>query len=154
MYKEYSWNVSGFCKGDANKIGKELETIEQAKELTAENVVDYARTHTGSELYNSLEWDDSIAGDLWRKKQASFIITNIRVKIINDDETPKTEKPVRAYVQTTTYHQYEPIEVVTKDFDKYQALLNKAYKELGRTKTKYSELSEIQELLKDIPEVD
>lgn len=151
MYKEYSWKTTGFGKGDANKIGAELEIIEQNDELTPENVVEYARTHTSSELYSSLEWDDSIAGEKYRRHQASCIITGIRVEIIQDEEK-KTKKPIRAFVQTAKLQRYEPIEVVIQDTDKYQLLLEKAYKELNGVKNRYTELSEIQELLRDIPE--
>ena len=151
MYKEYSWNV-GYNFGNAQKIGKELEIIEKDTELTAQNVVDYARNHKDSELYNSLEWDDKKAGELWRRKVASNIISAIRVQIIEEDE-PKNVKPIRAYVQTIEKKVYEPIEVVVQDVSKYQILLEKAYKELNRTKAKYSDLKEIQELLADIPEV-
>lgn len=152
MYKEYSWNT-GWTKGNAQKIGQELEKIEQSTDLTAENVVEYARTHKKSELYSALEWDDTIAGEKWRKQQASTIITNIRVQIIEDDDTPKNAKPIRAYVQTTEVRTYDPIEVVVKDPDKYQIMLEKAYRELNRTKEKYADLSEIQELLADVPEL-
>ena len=151
MYKEYSWNT-GWTSGDANKVGQELEKIEQTTDLTAENVVNYARQHTDSELHSMMEWDDAIAGELWRKRTASTIITNIRVKIIDDNDNVKTEEPIRAYVQTTEYHKYDPIEVVVKDVSKYDALLQKAYAELSRVKKKYAELEEIQELLADIPE--
>lgn len=152
MYKQYSWNT-GWTGGNAQKVGQELEIIEQATDLTAENVVNYARTHTDSEIYSILEWDNDVAGELWRRKQASQIITNIRVQIIEDDDEPKNAKPIRAYVQTTEPKTYDPIEVVVKDQNKYQVMLEKAYRELNRTKEKYADLSEIQELLADVPDL-
>lgn len=151
MIKEYSWKVSGFNKGDVNKIGKELEIIEQNNKLTAEEVVNYAKTHTDSELHLNFEWDDSIAGEKYRRHQANQLIHNIRVRIIENDEE-KTRKPIRAFVQTAKFQNYEPIDVVVKDVDKYQMLLEKAYRELNGVKGRYTELTEIQELLKDIPE--
>lgn len=150
MQKEYSWSV-GWNYGDATKIGQELETIGNLSELTAENVVEYARHHADSELHSALEWDDAKAGELYRKKQASGILTSIRVKIINDNDDARNIKPVRAFVQTIEPKKYDPIEVVVQDIDKYQILLEKAYRELNRTKIKYADLSEIQELLKDLP---
>ncbi len=152
MQKEYSWSV-GWSYGDATKIGQELETIGSLSDLTAENVVEYARNHTNSELHSAFEWDDAKAGEMWRKKQASGILTSIRVKIIDDDDDAKNIKPVRAFVQTIEPKKYDPIEVVVQDINKYQVLLEKAYKELNRTKEKYADLSEIQELLKDLPEM-
>lgn len=152
MQKEYSWKT-GWTFGDAQKIGQEFEKIEQSKELTAENVVEYARTHTDSELYKSLEWDNEVAGELWRKSRASTMISTICVRLIKDDEEPKNVKPIRAFVQTIEPKIFEPIEVVVQDTNKYQILLEKAYKELNRVKEKYNDLSEIQELLADVPEL-
>ena len=151
MIKEYSWATKGFIKGDANKIGKELEIIEQASELNPQAVVDYARMHTESELYNVFDWDDTTASEKWRRHQAGIVITSIRVEIVKDNEK-KTNRPIKAFVHTRKLENYEPIEVVIQDTDKYQLLLEKAYKELNGVKDRYTELSEIQELLKDIPE--
>jgi hypothetical protein len=153
LIKEYSWKTKGFISADANKIGKELEIIEQSKELNAQAVVDYARTHIDSELYSVFDWDDSSAAEKYRRGVASTVISTIRVEIIEDDKK-KTNKPIKAFVQTTRLQNYEPIEVVVKDVDKYQLLLEKAYRELNSIKDKYTELEEIQELLADIPVYD
>lgn len=150
MIKEYSWKVAGFIKADANKVGAELEIIEKNEDLTAEAVLKYARSHTNSELYGAFEWDDAIAGEKYRRDVASRIISSIRVEIIEDDKK-KTNKPIKAFVQTARLQKFEPIEVFVQDLDKYQMLLEKAYRELNTVKDKYTELTEIQELLKDIP---
>ena len=150
MIKEYSWKVNGFIKGDPNKIGAELEIIEKTDELNPTTVLEYARNHTDSELHSAFEWNDSIAAEKYRKDVASRIISSIRVEII-EDEKKRTNKPIKAYVQTSRLQKYEPIEVFVKDLDKYQLLLEKAYRELNVVKDKYAELTEIQELLKDIP---
>lgn len=151
MVKEYSWKVKGFITADANKVGKELETIEQNDELNSQAVVNYARSHTDSELYTIFDWDDSSAAEKYRRSVASGIISSIRVEII-EEKGKKTKTPIRAFVQTARLQNYEPIEVVVQDTDKYQLLLEKAYRELNGVKDRYTELSEIQDLLKDIPE--
>ena len=151
MVKEYSWSIKSLYKADANKVGKELEVIEYNGELTPESVVDYAKTHSNSELHSIFEWDDTIAAEKYRRHQASQLITNIRVEIVKDDEK-RINKPIRAFVQTAKFQKYEPIEVFVQDPDKYQLLLEKAYRELNGVKSRYKELSEIQELLADIPE--
>lgn len=150
MIKEYSWNVAGFVKGDANKIGKELEIIEQTQKLNSQAVLDYARVHPDSELYGAFEWDDSLAAEKYRISQASHIITNIRVNIIYDKK--RNTKPIRAFVQKGKKQNYEPIEVFVKDTDKYHILLEKAYRELNDVKNRYADLTEIQDILRDIPE--
>lgn len=145
--KEYSWNVTGFySKFDANEVGKELEKIEN---LTPENVIDVARDENNI-MHDMFEWDDSIAGEKYRKQQASHIISNIHVKIIAED---KPNRLVRAFVTTKKNSGFKPIEKIVKDVDQYALLLDKAYRELNYIKVKYDNLKEIQELLEDIPEV-
>jgi len=146
--KEYSWNVTGFYnKFDANEVGKELEKI---KDLTPENVVDVARDENNV-MHDMFEWDDSIAGEKYRKQQASHIISNIHVKIIAED---KPNKLVRAFVTTKKNSGFKPIEKIVKDVDQYALLLDKAYRELNYIKIKYENLKEIQELLENIPQLD
>lgn len=151
LIKEYSWKTKGFIKGDANKIGRELEIIEQTGDLRPQTVVDYARTHNDSELHSVFDWNDTTAAEKYRRHQAGIVITSIRVNIIHDKKQ-KTNKPIKAFIHTARLEKYEPIEVVIQDTDRYQLLLEKAYMELKGVKDRYTELSEIQELLKDIPE--
>ena len=145
--KEYSWNVTGFYKQDANEVGRELEKIEV---LIPENVVNVARDENNI-LHDMFEWDDSIAGEKYRKQQASKIIANISVKVIAED---KPNKLVRAFVTTKKNSGFKPIEKVVKDVDQYALLLDKAYRELNYIKIKYENLKEIQELLENIPRLD
>lgn len=150
MEKIYSWGIDGIYKADAEEVGKELEKIDAIEDITADSVLNYAKIHRDSAISSMLEWDDAIAGEKYRKSQCAKIITAIKVEIIkNEDE--KT-KPIRAFVQTKKLESYQPIEVMISDTNRYQLLLEKAYKELNSVKTRYDELTEIQELLKDIPE--
>ena len=150
IQKNYSWRID-FYSVDANEVGKELEEIENSTGLTAENLVEYAKENEKSIVHGMLEWDDAVAGEKYRKSQAQRIITNIQVEIIKKEE----KLPVRAFVKTTKAHneEFRNIESVVSDAEKYQMLLSKAYAELNATKNRYKELEEIQELLKDIPEI-
>jgi hypothetical protein len=152
--KKYSWKID-FFQTDANKVGKELEKIEQNGDLNTEAIVEYAR-NPKTTLNKMFEWDNTIAGEKYRIIQASRIITNIQVDYIGKDEDgDEKPKQVRAFVKTTkkTKESYQNIEAVVSDAGKYAMLLEKAYKELNGTKNRYKELEEIQELLKDIPEI-
>ena len=145
--KEYSWRIGGWnFKEDPNEVGKELESL--GDNLTPEGVVNKARNENNI-LHGMFEWDDSIAGENYRKIQASNIINSIQVNIITDDDQTKQ---IRAFVTIQKNTKFEPIEKVVNDTDKYALLLEKAYKELSSIKHKYETLTEIQELLKDIPE--
>lgn len=147
MKKEYSWTISGFFKVDANEVGKELEKL--GDNLTPDNVLEVAKDESNV-MHNMFEWDDTVAGQKYRLWQARNIISNIRVNIISDDSE---KRKIRAFVTTKKDTVFEPIEKVVKDTDRYAILLNNAYRELNYIKYKYDTLAEIQELLKDIPEV-
>lgn len=147
MKKEYSWTISGFFKVDANEIGKELEKL--GDNLTPDNVLEVAKDENNV-MHNMFEWDDTVAGQKYRLWQARNIISNIRVNVISDDSE---KRKIRAFVTTKKETVFEPIEKVVKDTDRYAILLNNAYRELNYIKYKYDTLAEIQELLKDIPEV-
>ena len=148
---KYTWKLDVWHTIDANDVGKELEDIEKKEGVTPENVVEYAKNE-GTTLNKMFEWDNEIAGEKYRIQQARDILRNISVEYIKKDNT-KTQ--IRAYVKTTLKHndEYRSIESVISDEEQYALLLNQAYKELNSTKNKYAELQEIQELLKDIPEV-
>lgn len=147
MKKEYSWTISGFFKVDANEVGKELEKL--GDNLTPDNVLEVAKDESNV-MHNMFEWDDTVAGQKYRLWQARNIISNIRVNVISDDSE---KRKIRAFVTTKKETVFEPIEKVVKDTDRYSILLNNAYRELNYIKYKYDTLAEIQELLKDIPEV-
>lgn len=147
MKKEYSWTISGFFKVDANEVGKELEKL--GDNLTPDNVLEVAKDESNV-MHNMFEWDDTVAGQKYRLWQARNIISNIRVNIISDDSQ---KRKIRAFVTTKKETVFEPIEKVVKDTDRYAILLNNAYRELNYIKYKYDTLAEIQELLRNIPEI-
>ena len=144
--KEYSWSVGGFFKEDANVVGKELEKL--GDNITIDGVLEIARD-SNNVIHNMFEWDDKVAGEMYRRTQANIIICSLRGKVVMEDEE---EKVVRAFVTTKRSSAYLPIEKIVKDTDRYALLLDKAYRELSILKKKYSTLTEIQDLLKDIPE--
>ena len=149
IHKEYSWSLDLYHV-DANAVGAELEEIQETNELTPESVVEYAKDRRTT-LNGLFEWNNEVAGHKWRLQQARKILNNITVEIVGKNNE---KKPIRAFVKTTTKkEEYRNIESVVSDAEQYSLLLNMAYRELNQTKNKYQTLTEIQELLKDIPEV-
>ncbi len=151
MKKEYCWKASIFSgvyeTMDADKVGKEIEAL--GDNVTTDEIVEKAKS-TRSAMHNYFEWDDSVAGHMYRKQQASRLLCNLEVKYIADKKEPVT---VRAYVNLKKQSSYQPIETVVSDIDRYQMLLSKAYEDLKRVKTKYQDLEEIQEKLSFLDEL-
>jgi hypothetical protein len=102
MTSVYSWKVGSRLKGDANKIGVELETM--GDQVTPEGVVSYASKHKKSELHNQFEWNDSTAGNLYRLQQARHLLGCIVIE--KETTTPQGEKQIvitRAYENVKIY---------------------------------------------------
>ena len=141
---------------DAQKTGEEIKAIVESMEskgelMKPEDMVNYARNNTDSELHKGFEWDDSIAGEKYRIEQARYI-NRILVYVEN---TPQEEKfdnvEIRVFQQPERNKGYRETIQIVKNEDEYQSLLKQAYDELRRFKKKYSTLSELSEIFALIP---
>lgn len=126
-----------------NGIARELELIAKKYRgvLPAEAVVDWARTHTQSELHAQFTWDDGEAAEKWRLHQARNIILKVTIELPKGGET-------RAWVnlpsdRTSEAPVYRPIVRVMTDTDMRQELLESVKAELGRMREKHSHLTEL-----------
>jgi hypothetical protein len=75
----------------ADVAAAELERIKEAHDgsLTPQQVVDESRPKRAP-LHKAFEWDDAVAGELWRVDQARRIISGVRVvEEDGEDQQPK-----------------------------------------------------------------
>ena len=139
---KYKWNSTGFT-ANADKVGKELEIIEETRELTNSNVLQYAKTHKSSELNKCFEWDDTVAGEKYRMHQATLILGSISIVVVEQEE------PVKAFVNIKTNEEkriFKSIVKVLENGEEYQQLLEKAERDFISYKDKYNKLVEIKDL--------
>ena len=95
---KYKWGDFGIVGGmDAQTVGDTLEALrtENSGALTPDIVVESARPKD-SPLHNCFEWDDSIAGEKYRKEQARRIIQCV-VTVIRDDNPNPGPQTIRAF---------------------------------------------------------
>lgn len=135
------WKLKGFYKIDAQKAYEEIHTLE---EITAENVVNLARGEN-SYIHNEFEWNDAIAGENWRKKQAQLMIQSFVIKVEEKDK-----HPIRAFQISTEKHVYQPVQFFVEHKDEYQALLERAIRELQGFKHRYKTIVELEDVIKAI----
>lgn len=116
-----------------------LAIREQYGKLTPQCVVDEARD-PAHPLHSRFEWDDSVAGEMYRRQQASGLIRSARVTYQEADESGP-EKSVRAFVSIAndTEHAYEPVEEVAQDPFKRQLALNMMQREWKALYNRYRE---------------
>lgn len=137
-----AWKVEGFYKADASKVLDELSEL--GDEYSLADVVEKAKDKN-SEMHSIFEWDDSVAGEEYRKIQAGKMVRNL-VIVRNDETEEKTN--VRYFVSTGKRDStYTPTRLVVRNQDAYEQLLERAYAELRAFKEKYSTLSELEEIL-------
>lgn len=137
-----AWKVDGFYKADASKVLNELSEL--GDEYSLSDVVEKAKDKN-SEMHSIFEWDDSVAGEEYRKIQAGKMVRNL-VIVRNDETEEKTN--VRYFVSTGKRDStYTPTRLVIRNQDAYEQLLERAYAELRAFKEKYSTLSELEEIL-------
>lgn len=146
---KYTWS-NVWYKQDANKVGKELESIKDIGELTNKEILEYAEKHRDTELAKCFEWDNEIAGKKYRLKQATDILCSISIVI---DENKEPIEKTRVYVSTKKkddeQRTFKKLVDVLDDDEEYKALVQKARKELDSCQEKYRSIIKLQDL-KDI----
>lgn len=142
-----------FAAGSVHCVSPEvagpiLNRMGEEGRLTPKNVVNEARPEE-SPLHPEFEWDDAIAAEKWREKQAQLLIAHT---IIVNEEDEKPE-PVRAFYVTVEKSHYEPINAIMKDEAKKNVLLENAKRELIAFKKKYKTLNELAKVFDAIDQL-
>jgi hypothetical protein len=89
----YQWKDGSRKSGDADKIGKEVESLGPA--VNAESVVERASAET-SAMHGCFEWDDSAAATEYRLNQARELIRSL-VIVVESKHVPGESVTIRAY---------------------------------------------------------
>lgn len=116
--------------------------------LTPQHVVDAARP-AGSALHDRFEWDDSIAGEAYRRQQAAALIRSVRIEYVRPSGEPAT---VRAYhsipaAEGNGSRAYEEVEEIAEDPFARELLLRQMRRDWQTFKSRYAHLVEYVELV-------
>ncbi len=102
-------------------------------------------------LHPRFEWDDSIAGEAYRRQQAQELIRSVRVQYKgtkgSDGETPT----VRAFhaIRSETGYRYEPVERVTQDPFQAKLVLADMEREWRQLKRRYEQFEEFWNMVQN-----
>lgn len=142
-----SWKINKYpVSADVAKA--EFDRIyEKFGELTAKSVVDENREKTAP-LHSCFEWDDAVAAERYREKQAGDMIRCLVT--IKEPEIDGEPIVVRAIVKTT--EKYEPITVAIKSEEKYAVLLQDALNDAKWFMRKHAQLAELYKVFDAIRE--
>lgn len=135
---------------DIKKVAEELTDISQKEGLNAQNVLERAK-NKNNVLHKHFTWDDTKAAENWRKWQARFLISSVRIVIsgvpVQAFESVKIDikTPERKYVDIVTI----------KSNEYYRNQLEKqALKEAQYWRNKYHNLQKLNPIFKAIDTVE
>lgn len=153
MSVRYAWRPGSRINLDAEKAGKELESIrkDEGGDLTPASVVARARS-ANSSLHDHFEWNDERAAEQHRLSQAGEIIRSITIDISRSNVEPA--KPIRAYVsvQQEEGRSYTSTVHAMGSADLRRQVVQSAWKELLAVRRKYEGLEELARVFTAIDE--
>lgn len=138
-----AWGTRFYNKVDVNAVVNELTSI---SDTTPEGIVEKARD-SNTELHKCFEWDDTKAAEKYRRSQAITMVHSIKIAYTDKSTNKVHVTPIRMFsMPEKRGGAYVPTELVMKNVDQYQMLLEKAITELKAFKTKYKMLNELQQI--------
>lgn len=137
----YKWRAGTRARVSAQVAGEICEQMSANGELTPKALVEASRPEDAP-LHKAFEWDDAKAAEAYRETQAAYIIRHIEV------ERKDIAEPVRAFLtipptEEDAPHCYQSTEVILRDKDSREALLELAKRELAAFARKYQQLAEL-----------
>ena len=147
---------SSFTKLNAQNCYDELVTlgntlnISQYQEVPNQDVVDYARNNTNSELHNAFEWNDFEAAEAFRRHTAknlknalyTYKLESPQVEM-DDQEGEPLEIPLFINPGHKNVKGHVTTQFVMSDSTLRQATLDKALAELKSFEKRYAFLTEL-----------
>lgn len=113
-------------------------------QITAEQLVEYARSHPESALHRSFTWDDAEAAAKWRLEQAQQILRTYHVRIEVGGNEPVTIRGVVSLPSDRgAEHLYRSTIRVLSNEDQTQEMIEQAKRELAAFRAKYDMLRKI-----------
>lgn len=137
-------------------LRQQLQAIyDEHGRLDAEIVVDAARPKDAP-LHSHFEWNNSVAGEAYRKVQARELIRSVKVVYRNDLTGEKGS--VRAFQSVrrsdAAAPSYEPVDKVLDDPITTQLLLRDMQRDIEALKQRYGHFVEFRKMVKQILESD
>lgn len=120
---------------------------DEHEKLTADLLVDEARDEE-SPLHSRFEWDDTIAGEKYRKVQANELIRS--VEIVYHEDANGAQQKVRAFHSVTRADgtTYVPVDDIRQDDFLRKLALQSAEREWKALQRKYAHLKEFMDIVR------
>lgn len=128
--------------------GDLLAIRQQHGKLTPQIVVDAARDPEHA-LHSRFEWDDTVAGEAYRRQQAQELIRRAKV-VYREAESDEPPRLGRAFIAIPTQdgHVYDPVEEVVEDPFRRQLALNTMEREWKDLYRRYQDFAEFAAMVR------
>src|SRR6185312_17056988 len=148
----YAEHHSTFTNADARKIGPVLHELSKQGGVTSRDVLDTARS-ANSPLHPYFEWDNAVAADLWRLRQAGNMLASIRVRFIEDGSGDVKEARAFQVTRRGAYEaeprRYHTFQVLHGDSAFAAQMMDSAIDDLLGWRRKYEPYTEMWERFGD-----
>ena len=142
-------------KADAQTVYEELRSLGKSlnlpfQQVPCQEIVDYARNHPGSEIHGIMEWNDTIAAENYRKKQASTIKTCLYTYTyddgteLRDSDGKLVEMPLYATPQSEVVKTHAPMTLIMSDVDERNKLVQKALRDFQERQARWAHFEEFR----------
>lgn len=133
-----SWKINIFPVS-ADTAKAEFDRIyDKYGVLTTKDIVDESRDETAA-LHKCFEWNDEVAAEKYRQRQAGEMIRCL-VSVIKHDDS---DAPIAVRAIVKTDEKYEPITVTMRSEQKTAVLLADALNDIDKFRKKYAAISEL-----------
>lgn len=140
----FQYRVPGLQKVSAQIAGEECMKLESSEAgLSPATLVEASRP-LDAPLHDEFEWDDTVAAEKYRQKQAQGIIRNI--KVIVEEST----EPARAFINIRGDSEpgnYKAIQRVLNDDEWREQMMRAARFEMTSFICKYRQLKELTDVI-------
>ena len=160
--KEFKSKDKRISQERAQKYGPELVRLREKANggLKTKAVVDAARSEE-STLHDFFQWDDTKAGELYRRVQARHLINGIH-EIVIDENGEEKDIPLFYNViiessneneEDSNHHRYVFNEEIAEDSNYKEQQLQKAIQEIKIWESKYSMIKELSDIFGAIKKI-
>lgn len=140
MSRKFAWSHPRFQRlADPQKVGEALEAVREKHggALRAADIVTAAKSKK-SPLHKLFEWDDTEAAQKHRNHQARTIITSIRIKVIDREDSEV--RRIYVNVHQAEGRAYLPIELIKQDIMLEAEVLKQAMAGLKQWRDRFKDL--------------
>lgn len=149
----YEWVTGSKHKVSAQIAGEVCAELESKGRLTAKDLVEVSRPEDAP-LHSEFEWNDAEAAEKYREDQARCVIRSIKLVMDEEPKNGANEPNVRAFFTLKRDQpEYESIQVILSDEEKYNDLMRVAIRELMSFERKYNKIKELTKVFDAINEV-